>query len=178
MKKIIVKRLNDVIYVFDERLGLFGKGATLDEAFDALTEADSAQKELMNELDLEHKVGDLAPINLSDLQSNSKRFLDGVFFSFGFASVLGVMMILGSLFLIPKITNEARNLISNSEFVLKSAFYDSMDGGGAPRCYRCIVQAVARSLAQDLQNASPEEKAQLERDITIISEYYRSFSSD
>ena len=175
MKKLIIKNLDKTVYVFDESLSVFGHGVKLREAFDDFEKNMATHSELINKLELETQTQQV--INEQDLGSTRKsirgRILDGACFSIGLSVTFGVL--LGGLVLVlgPIVTKQAKNMIHDSEFVLKSAFYDSLDGGDSPRCYRCVVQAVLRSIAQDLENATPEEKKQLEKDIATISEYYQ-----
>ena len=175
MKKLVIKNLNKTVYIFDESLSFFGRGVNLNEAFDDFEKNMAVHSELINELELETKTQQL--INEKDLRSARysirNRILDGACFSIGLSATFGVLMLGLVLILGPIVTKQAKNMIHDSEFVLKSAFYDSLAGGDSPRCYRCVVQAVIRSIAQDLENATPEEQKQMEKDIAVISRYYQ-----
>lgn len=180
MRKLVIKNLNKTVYVFDESLSVFGRGVNLREAFGDFEKNMAAHSELINELELETQTSQVT--NEKDFKFNRYsvrgRILDGACFSIGLSVTFGVLLVGLVLILGPIVTKQAKTMLYDSEFLLKSAFYDSLDGGDSPRCYRCVVQAVLRSIAQDLENATPEEKKQLEKDIATISRYYHSDVAD
>lgn len=186
MKKVVIKRADDTVYVFDEDLGVYGKGSNLDEAFDAFTRNQGAHDTLIETLDLASNESDEGRVASDSDRRHSVlgRVLDGMFFAAGFSFAFASFVLVAALSVAPILKNQAGDIksligeaISSTEFDLKAVFYDTL-GGDAPRCYRCVIQAVARSVAQDLENASPEERMQLEQDIATISRYYRGEAVD